>query len=81
MDTFNLHVENYLFAKFRNIWPKAIFQGFRGVLYHHDIAHETHVISIVANDFNPSLLKRGVPPLTKFPLMYSDMKTRDIENI
>jgi len=25
MDTFNLHVENYLFAKFRNIWPKAIF--------------------------------------------------------
>jgi len=25
MDTFNLHVENYLFAKFRNIWPKTIF--------------------------------------------------------
>jgi len=25
MDTFNLHVENYFFAKFRNIWPKAIF--------------------------------------------------------
>jgi len=25
MDTFNLHVETYLFAKFRNIWPKAIF--------------------------------------------------------